>query len=146
MKELAGQTGKATDEISNKIAQIQAATEHAVSSIEKIGKVIGEVSTAATTIASAVEEQGSATSEISQNVQSAAQHSAEVANDIALVQEAAEQTSVAGQEVDQSSSMIRAENERLEAEFAKFAESVRQIMEDSRAEKSSGVASSRTGS
>ena len=140
VKELAGQTGKATDEIGRKIAQIQAATENAVGSIEKIGKVIGEVSSAATAIASAVEEQGAATSEISQNVQAAAAHSAEVTGDIAQVQEAAEQTSVAGCEVDQSSGMIRAESERLESEFAKFAETVRHIMGGMRTEESDGLA------
>ena len=61
VKNLATQTGKATDDIARQIAQIQTATKDAVVSIQGIGVTIGEISEIAAAIAAAVEEQGSAT-------------------------------------------------------------------------------------
>jgi methyl-accepting chemotaxis protein len=64
VKNLAGQTARATEEISQQIGAIQAATAEAVSSMQSIAGVVGEVNEVAATIAAAVEEQGAATREI----------------------------------------------------------------------------------
>ncbi|HEV7455375.1 MAG TPA: methyl-accepting chemotaxis protein [Roseococcus sp.] len=64
VKNLAGQTAKATEEIGQQISAIRAATEDAVAAIQAISQVVGEVNEVAGTIASAVEEQGTATREI----------------------------------------------------------------------------------
>ncbi len=61
VKNLANQTAKATEEISQQITSVQAETTGAVGAIEKIRSIIGEVSDIATTISSAVEEQGVST-------------------------------------------------------------------------------------
>ena len=58
VKNLANQTGKATEEIGAQITQIQAATKEAVAAIRGIAASIEEVSAIAASIASAVEEQG----------------------------------------------------------------------------------------
>ena len=63
VKSLAGQTAKATEEISAQIGAMQKSTEEAVAAIQEIGKTIGEISEVATTVASAVEEQDAATRE-----------------------------------------------------------------------------------
>jgi methyl-accepting chemotaxis protein len=68
VKSLATQTAKATENISQQIAQIQAATKVAVDSIGGIGLTIGEISQIAATVAAAVEEQGSATQEVTSNI------------------------------------------------------------------------------
>jgi hypothetical protein len=70
-KSLAEQTAKATDEISQQIADIQSAAQDSVSAIKEIGTTIGKISEISSAIASAVEEHGAATQEISRNVQRA---------------------------------------------------------------------------
>ena len=69
VKSLTNQTGNATEEIADQIAQIQEATGEAVSAIEGISNVIGRISGISTAISSAVEEQGASTREIAANVQ-----------------------------------------------------------------------------
>jgi methyl-accepting chemotaxis protein len=88
VKNVAAQTGKATEEISGQIEAIQAATGHAVAAIGTIGRVIDDIATIASAIAGAVEEQGAATAEIARNVQQAAAGTAEVSHRVAAVQQA----------------------------------------------------------
>jgi len=95
VKQLATQTGKATEEIGAKVAEIQAATEGTVKSMTEIVRIIGNVKEIASTIAGAVEEQGAATSEIAQNCQQAAAGTQQVTENIAGVGHAAEATGAA---------------------------------------------------
>jgi methyl-accepting chemotaxis protein len=95
VKSLAGQTGKATDEISRQIAQIQGATRDVVAAIRRICGTIEEVGVIATTIASAVEEQGAATAEIARNVQQTSQAAQEVTVSINSVSHASNDTGAA---------------------------------------------------
>ena len=85
VKSLANQTAKATEDISQQVAQIQVATKEAVTAIEAISQTIGEVSRIATAIAAAVEEQGAATQEIARNVHEAASGTQQVGTNIAGV-------------------------------------------------------------
>jgi methyl-accepting chemotaxis protein len=68
IKELAGQTAKATEDIRGKIHGIQTSTSGTVSEIEKISQVINDVDAIVSTIAAAVEEQSLTTKEIAENV------------------------------------------------------------------------------
>ena len=68
VKSLAGQTAKATTEISEQIAAIQAASDETVTAIQNVANVIAEIDQIGTAIAAAIEEQGSATKEISRSV------------------------------------------------------------------------------
>jgi methyl-accepting chemotaxis protein len=61
VKTLAGQTAKATDEISGQIASMQLATEESVAAIKAIGQTIERISGIATSISAAVEQQRGAT-------------------------------------------------------------------------------------
>ena len=72
VKSLASQTAKATDEIGQRISQIQGATNGTVEAIGSVQKTIEEISGISTTITAAVEQQGAATREIARNVQQAA--------------------------------------------------------------------------
>src|SRR6202166_1835556 len=65
VKELAKQTAKATEDISQRIRNIQGNTKDAMQAIEMIGTVINKVSQIAGTIAAAVEEQDATTNEMS---------------------------------------------------------------------------------
>jgi len=99
VKELSRQTAKATDEITRKIAAIQAAAGGAQGAIRSIGDSIERINEIATSIASAVEEQTAATNEISRNVAEAAKGTAEVTHNIAGVSQAAEESGRAAAEI-----------------------------------------------
>ncbi len=94
VKVLAGQTAKATSEISTHISGMQSATQESVAAITEISGTIRQIAEIATLIAAAVEEQGSATGEISRNVQHAAAGTGEVASHIAEVRQGAEHSRV----------------------------------------------------
>ncbi len=92
VKELAKETAKATEDISQKIEKIQSDTNHAVAAISEINGVINKISDYQNTIASAVEEQTATTNEITRNIAEAAQGSTEIAQNILGVAEAARNT------------------------------------------------------
>ncbi|MAI30496.1 MAG: methyl-accepting chemotaxis protein [Rhodopirellula sp.] len=92
VKELAHETGRATEDIRQKIDAIQEDTGEAVDAIGKISTIINKISDFQNTIASAVEQQTSTTCEISRNVSEAAIGSSEIAQNITQVVSAAEST------------------------------------------------------
>ena len=93
VKELAKQTGKATEEIKQKIAIIRENTSGAVAAIGGIKDVIDKISHISTVIATAVEEQSATTSEMARNVSEAAQGASTISANIQGVAEAAQDTS-----------------------------------------------------
>ncbi|MBC8285841.1 MAG: HAMP domain-containing protein, partial [Nitrospinae bacterium] len=92
VKELANQTGKATEDISQRIQAIQGDTSSAISAIGEISEVINKINDISNTIASAVEEQTATANEMSRNVEDASRGTAEIANNISGVAQAAEST------------------------------------------------------
>ena len=93
VKELAKETAKATEDISQKIEAIQSDTKGAVEAINTISQIIDQINDISNTIASAVEEQTATTNEISRNVSEAAKGSTEIAQNIVGVASAAASTS-----------------------------------------------------
>ncbi|MCM5558845.1 methyl-accepting chemotaxis protein [Pleomorphomonas sp. JP5] len=73
VKNLAGQTANATEEIATQIAAIQVSTAEAVTAIRSISDIMVDVDRTTMIISSAVTQQGTATSEISSNAQRAAE-------------------------------------------------------------------------
>ncbi|AWN54858.1 CHASE3 domain-containing protein [Methylobacterium sp. 17Sr1-1] len=120
VKELAGQTGKATDEIGARIGEIQDATRETVTDIRQIAKVIEDLSTYAATIAAAMEEQGSAVQEITRNVQQAARGTEQVTGNIAGVRDGAGQTSAAASQVLDAAQELSRQSEMLRHEVTRF--------------------------
>jgi methyl-accepting chemotaxis protein len=82
VKELAGQTSRATDEISGNIANIQRDVKGAIDSIATISGVINKINDISGIIASAVEEQAATANEIGRTVAEAAAGSSEIARNI----------------------------------------------------------------
>jgi len=72
VKELAQETARATEDISQRVEAIQADTAGAVEAISRISTVIGEINDFQATIAAAVEEQTATTNEMNRNVAEAA--------------------------------------------------------------------------
>ena len=93
VKELAKQTGLATEDIIRKIAMIQDDTSEAVMAIEQVTSIIRQINETQNAIASAVEEQSAMTGEISRNISEVATGSGEIARNITRVADAAQSTS-----------------------------------------------------
>lgn len=125
VKNLATQTAKATEEISEQIKAVQEETGNAVGAIAGITKTIGSINEIATTISAAVEEQGSATGEISRSVQQAAQGSQEVSQNIMSVNEAAASTGNTATQVKEVSDQLAEEVSSLDNEVERFLAQVR---------------------
>lgn len=68
VKALANQTGKATEDISAQINEMQTATGNTATALKAISQVIVQISEISTVIASAVEEQAAATKEVTANI------------------------------------------------------------------------------
>ena len=106
VKNLANQTAKATEDIGNQIAEVQASTQEAVTAIEAISGVIQEVDQIASAIAAAVEEQAAATQEIARNVEQAAAGTQEVSSTIVGVTHAADETGSAASQIQDASTAL----------------------------------------
>ncbi|KIZ45764.1 MULTISPECIES: HAMP domain-containing methyl-accepting chemotaxis protein [Rhodopseudomonas] len=125
VKALAEQTAKATDEISQQITGMQAATDESVAAIKEIGTTISQMSEISSAIASAVEQQGAATQEISRNVQQAAQGTMQVSANIADVERGASETGSASSQLLNSAKSLSTDSSKLKTEVVKFLDSVR---------------------
>ena len=125
VKSLAGQTAKATTEISEQIAAIQAASDQTVTAIQDVANVIGEIDQIGTAIAAAIEEQGSATKEISRSVQEAARGTQEVNSNITGVQKAADDTGSAASQVLGAAEQLSSQSKDLAGQVNRFLSEVR---------------------
>jgi methyl-accepting chemotaxis protein len=125
VKALADQTAKATGEISEQIASIQAATGDSVSVIKEIGVTISRMSKISSAIASAVVEQDATTRQISRNVHQAAQSTVQVSSDITGVQHGTSETGSASSQLLSAARMLSRDSNRLKDEVGKFLNTVR---------------------
>jgi len=125
VKQLAGQTSRATTEISGKIALIQETTQRAVAAIQGITQTITVINTTSAAIAAAVDQQGAATREIVQAVSQASVGTSEVTSNISGVALAAEHTGEAASKVLMASSDMATQAERLHREMDRMLANVR---------------------
>ena len=125
VKNLAGQTAKATDEISSHIVNMQSATRESVAAIKAIGQTIEQINDIATSIAAAVEQQGAATHEIAKSVQAAATVTTEVAANVGDVARGANRTGETSDEILKSAQALSGESLHLQAEVERFLDGVR---------------------
>jgi methyl-accepting chemotaxis protein len=125
VKNLAGQTAKATDEIAAQIASMQQATGAAVTAIRGIGGTITRMNEIASSIAAAVEEQGAATGEIARSVQQAAAGTSEVSHNIGAVSAAIDRTGDQAAQVLDSANGLTGEAATLVSEVERFLAEIR---------------------
>ena len=117
VKELAKQTAKATDEISQRIESIQGDIAAAVITISEVGAIINQINIIQTAIAGAVEQQTVTTREIGRNMTEAARGSSEIARNITGVADAARNTSAGAHQT-----------ERAAAELARMAAQLKELV------------------
>jgi methyl-accepting chemotaxis protein len=120
VKELAKETAKATEDISQKIETIQSDTKGAVDAIAQITTVINRINDISNTIASAVEEQTATTNEISRNVAESSKGTSEIAQNIAAVATAAKGTSEGASQSQAASADLARMAAELQSLVARF--------------------------
>lgn len=125
VKALATQTGRAIDDIQQRIAQMQQVSNTAVEKIETIHGAIRNVNEISNAIASAVVEQQAATQEIANNVQQAAGGVDEVSRNIQGVTQAAGEVGESSSSMLQASSELAQQADKLSREVAGFLQTVR---------------------
>jgi len=125
VKSLAGQTAKATEEISSHIGNMQVATAESVEAIKAIGETIERISEIATAISAAVEQQHAATQNIATSVRAAAGGTADVAVNTRSAAQGAGKTGETSNALFASAQALSGESHRLKAEVEKFVDGVR---------------------
>ena len=127
VKGLAAQTAKATGEVSSLIADIQVASDTAVSAIGRITSIIREVDGISAVIATAVEQQGAATAEIAETVQRSATGAQTVSTTIVGVGEAAGKTGTAASDMLASAQSLARQADALRGEIDGFLGAIRNV-------------------
>jgi methyl-accepting chemotaxis protein len=125
VKALAGQTAKATDEISSQIVAIQTETQQVVGNIQSIRSTIMQVNEISSSIAAAVDEQSAATNEISHNVREAAAGTSRVSQNATSVTTATREAGAVADTVLRSSDRLSNKLRVLQHEMQTFMTSVR---------------------
>ncbi|MDP2699643.1 methyl-accepting chemotaxis protein [Thalassospira sp.] len=125
VKNLANQTAKATEGITEQINEVQNVTHNTASAIRDIAAVISESRETAASISSAVEQQDAATQEIARNVSQASAGTAEVSSAIVQVSEAATDGGSAATQVLSSARELSKSSTTLRNEVDSFIARVR---------------------
>lgn len=125
VKNLANQTGRATEEISKKIVTVQSVSNESVTAIRSIGSIIEHIDEITKTIASSLRQQDAATREISNNVQQASAGISEISSSIVSVTHAAQESKTAASEVLTSSTQLSDKAKNLRVEIQSFINNVR---------------------
>ncbi|WP_035834015.1 methyl-accepting chemotaxis protein [Jonesia quinghaiensis] len=102
VKDLAGESARAADDVSRRVEAIQNDTHNAINAIAQISEIIGTINNYQLTIASAVEEQTATTNEMSRSAAEAATGSAEIANNITGVANIVDQSTGAITNINQT--------------------------------------------
>lgn len=125
VKQLANQTGQATEEITQQINNVQQATHRAVDEIKYISKVAEGAREIATGIAAAVEEQTITTQEISRAAGHAANGTQAVASNISMVTSEVTDASHMAQDLLTASQRLSEQFRQLKHQVTVFVDHVR---------------------
>ncbi|NIY77144.1 HAMP domain-containing protein [Thalassospira sp. HF15] len=125
VKNLSGQTARATESINSQIEKVQRITDNMVTAVEEIANVIEQSKESSTVIATAVEEQDATTSEITHSISRAAKGTQEVEAAISDVTKAATEGSASAEQVLASARELSQSASRLGEEAETFIASVR---------------------
>ncbi len=125
VKNLATQTGKATEDIQVQVANMQAVTHSTVEAIKRIADTIQRMSGITKAVAAAVEEQSAATQEIAHSVNQARAGSRDVNRNIAEVSDAAGETGRMADDVLGAAGGLVRQAESLKVSVSGFLKKVR---------------------
>jgi methyl-accepting chemotaxis protein len=127
VKTLAAETAKATQEIAEKTAGIQQATDSSVIAIKGILDTVHQLDLLSTRIAAAVEQQASATREITQNVDAAASGVRHVTRVIGDIESMADETTRAMTGVRHSVVELAGQTTTIRQRISSFTDDIRSV-------------------
>jgi methyl-accepting chemotaxis protein len=125
VKELAAQTARTTEAISDQVAAIQSASSQALGAIHQIGRTIVSVNDITASIAATVVQQTAATNEIARNASEAARGTQDVSMSVAQVQALSSETGSAAQQVMMASSELSVQSENVRRDVEDFLAAIR---------------------
>ncbi len=125
VKGLATQTGRATQDITDRIARIQSMTQDAVEGVRSVSTVIRQMNGVTTGIVAAVEEQGAATNEIARNVQEVATAATRISSSISDLARTVEQSRSVASDVLQAAELMNRQAEQLKQDVGGFLGEIR---------------------
>lgn len=125
VKELAAQTSKATEEVSEQIRAIQQSTEGSVAALRAIEKDIEELEATSISIAAAVDQQSVAGQDLARSIDLAARSADDVTSNIGHVREASLATGAAASQVLSSSTELQEQAATLKSQVDEFLQHVR---------------------
>lgn len=125
VKGLAGQTAKATGEISEQVSSIQAVAGEVAQSMGGIASTVGGIREAATAISSAVEEQSAVTKEIGRTIAEAAAGSSHVSSAVQEVRTVSNAAKQSASLVASAATNLTEEAAKLKSIAAGFIEKIR---------------------
>ncbi|GAA4957425.1 methyl-accepting chemotaxis protein [Actinoplanes utahensis] len=120
VKDLAQETAKATEDISQRVQAIQADTSGAVTAIGEITEIIERINGLQLTIASAVEEQTATTAEMNRTLTEAANGAGDIAMTIGSVSEATRRTTDTVGETRHAADELTATASQLQSVVSRF--------------------------
>jgi methyl-accepting chemotaxis protein len=120
VKSLAQQTAKATDEIRERIKDIQAAAQNGVNAIRGIGETIKHMNEIASSIADSVHQQGDATNEIARNVNEASDGTSMASSSVAQLSASAADTEKASTEMLGAAQALSKRTEAMSENIRRF--------------------------
>ncbi len=124
VKTLAMQTGKATEDITSQVANIQRETAAAVIAIARIAHTIDKIGEITTALAAAIEEQQASTNEIARTVQDVANGTQAVCDAVQGVSQAAANTGGAAATVHGTASDVTRQSVVLNTEVDRFVKTI----------------------
>ncbi|HWU50950.1 MAG TPA: HAMP domain-containing methyl-accepting chemotaxis protein [Asticcacaulis sp.] len=120
VKSLAQQTAKATDEIRERIKDIQAAAQNGVGAIRGIGETIKHMNEIAASIADSVHQQGDATNEIARNVNEASDGTSMASSSVSQLSASAADTEKASTEMLAAATQLTQRTEAMSENIRRF--------------------------
>jgi methyl-accepting chemotaxis protein len=126
VKNLAGRTASATDEIVSRIDAIQAATREAASTVRQMAAAVRGMEETAASIAAAVEQQGVGVREIAGSIASVTQATEQAVSSMDQASRAAENARTASREVSDAAVEIGKQSTELNREVDRFMAAIRE--------------------
>ena len=125
VKNLASQTSKATEQISDQIARVQQVSQDVVAVFSTIKSSIEKVDDYSAMVAAAAEQQTATTNEISANMSASVRGASRVTEDISKVMESSDEANVSASCVLASVNLLSEHSGNLRNEVARFLEEIK---------------------
>lgn len=126
VKNLAGQTGRATEEISASITSMQEVAAQVVQAIQTVSDIVGRINGVSGNIAAAVTQQSAATREIAKNIEQVSTSTTQVSDSIAMVTEGAGESQRGATRVLDAADALSQQSTHLKQEVDQFLGRIRQ--------------------